>query len=631
MAHGRRAGHETTQRRARRLRSWLPALACCTVVAATCAAPASAAGPAWTGGLELTLPANAYPSAPETVLNSVACPGQGSCAAVGTYTDDAGVDRALAAVQTTGPGWHSSEIDPPAGADSSHPEPNLYSVDCGAPGSCSAVGDYIVATGGIRAMVTTRTNGGWSNAADVELPDHASATPEASLSSVACGAAGSCAAIGFYKDDTDAYRPMGAVQSNGNWSQAVEIDLPANADTTSPAATLLSVACGGPGSCALVGAYEDDTGAFRPMGAVLANGTWSPAVEIDLPGDADVTAPDGYLGTLACPDAGACVAGGSYRDTTGAARAIVASLANGSWSTAAAVTLPTDANATAPGASIDAVACGATGSCGAAGTYADAGGTPRTMVASQTAGSWAAATRLALPADADPAAAGASETAVACGAAGACVLVAPYIDASGVGQRAMTAAQTNGSWSAASALPLPGDAHATNPDAFTMSAACGDRWYCVAVGAYTDKLGTRRALLGTGYPSDPPPTPPTEPPAPAATPAPVTTAPSAALRPIVVLKTSKFTVSKGAIKVKLGCRTADCSGTVKLTTTAKRKTVVLAKASYALVRGRTATISVRLTKAGRKALKHSRARAVRAKLVISIKGGRSTSRTVAVR
>jgi hypothetical protein len=253
------------------------------------------------------------------------------------------------------------------------------------------------------------------------------------------------------------------------------------------------------------------------------------------------------------------------------------------------------------------------------------------MVASQTAGSWAAATRLALPADADPTAPAGSETAVACGAPGACILVASYIDASGIGQRAMTAAQTNGVWSAATALPLPGDAHATNPDAFTMSAACSDRWYCVAVGAYTNKSGTRRALLGTGYPSGPPPTQTTTPPPPAATPAPVTTAPSAALRPIVVLKTSKFTVSKGAIKVKLGCRIAHCSGTVKLTTTAKRKTVVLAKASYALARGRTATISVRLTKAGRKALKHSRARAVRAKLVISLKGARTISKTVAVR
>jgi hypothetical protein len=95
MAHGRRAGHETT-RRARQLRSRLAAIACCTLVAATSAASAGAAGPAWTGGLELQLPANAYPSAPETVLDSVACPGAGILCGVGVYTDDAGVDRALA-------------------------------------------------------------------------------------------------------------------------------------------------------------------------------------------------------------------------------------------------------------------------------------------------------------------------------------------------------------------------------------------------------------------------------------------------------------------------------------------------------------------------------------------------------
>jgi hypothetical protein len=183
---------------------------------------------------------------------------------------------------------------------------------------------------------------------------------------------------------------------------------------------------------------------------------------------------------------------------------------------------PTDANATAPGASIDAIACGATGSCGAAGTYADAGGTPRTMVASQTAGSWGAATRLALPADADPA------------------------------------------------------------DARRHARAGHDG---TVRGAATDRRPQDVEVHGL----------------------------------------------EGRDQGQARLPDRACSGTVKLTTTAKRKTVVLAKASYALVRGRTATISVRLTKAGRKALKHSRARAVRAKLVISLKGARTISKTVAIR
>ena len=628
MAHGGTRGSWTTHRRARRLRCWLAACASCALVAVA-APPASAAGPAWTGGLELELPANAYPTAPEAVLSSVACPTLGSCVGVGTYTDDAGVDRALAAGQTTGPGWRSSEIAPPANAASGHPDPSLFSVDCGAAGSCSAVGEYTVATGGVRAMVTSRANGAWSTAADVELPANASVTPEASLSSVACGAAGSCAAIGFYKDAAGDYLPMGAVEANGAWSPAAEIDLPANAATTSPEATLLSVACGGSGSCAAVGSYKDATGAFRPMGAVLAGGSWSAAVQIDLPANADATAPDAYLSALACPSVGACVAGGSYRDTTGAAHAIVASLGNGSWSTPAVLPIPADANATAPAASVDAIACGGVGSCAAAGSYADAGGTSRTMVASQIPGSWGAATRLALPANADPASPGASENSISCGAAGACVLVASYIDAAGA-QRPMTAAQTGGSWAAASAMPLPGSAHATNPDAFPASVACVEQWYCIAVGSYNDKWGSRRALLGTGYPSDLP-VQPADTATPAATLAPITTTPSAALRPVVALKTARFAVAKGAIKVRLGCQTARCSGTVKLTTTAKGKSILLAKASFALARGATKTISVRLTKAGKKALKHSRARAVQAKLVVSVKGARAISRTVAVR
>jgi hypothetical protein len=624
MAHGRRAGHETTQRRARRLRSWLPALACCTVVAATCAAPASAAGPAWTGFTELS-PTDAHPDAPDAVVESVACAGSASCAAVGSYTDADGFDQAMAASRAGGD-WSVSEPGLPGNANSSYPEPSLLSVACGAPGSCSAVGVYTGDAGVTRAMVTSRSSGAWLGAEEAPLPPDANPSLGSDLSAVACGGAGSCSAVGSYKDNGGVSRLMIVTLAHGTWS-AEKIDPPAGAVE----ANLLSVACGAVGSCATVGFYGDGSGAVRPMAATQSGGDWTAAaIDVALPLDANPAAPNGYLISLACGGAGSCVAGGSYSDDktpTSASHAIFTSLANGSWSRAAVLPLPSDANDTDPAASVDALGCGAPGSCGAVGTYTDGSGTPRTMVASQVSESWAPAARLELPADAAPDVAASDETSIACADAGACVLAGSYVDAST--QRPMVASQVNGTWSAASALGLPSDAHA-NPDAVATSVACGAPSSCLVGGFYNGPSGSRRAMVASLDPQETAP-PTSTPPAPAATPAPVTTAPSAALQPIVVLKTSKFTVSKGAIKVKLGCRTAHCSGTVKLTTTAKRKTVVLAKASYALVRGRTATISVRLTKAGRKALKHSRARAVRAKLVISIKGGRSTSRTVAVR
>jgi hypothetical protein len=623
--HGRIPRFRTTRRARVRI-----ATAACVLVWICVAAPASAAGPAWTASSELPLPANVHLSAPDADVRSIACPGPGSCVAVGTYTDDSSAGRALVAEAAPGAGWRSFELLPPANAASNHAEPHLLSVACGAPASCSAVGDYAGGAGAVRAMVASRTTSGWSGAGELDLPGDSSATPDASLSAVACGAPGSCGVIGSYKDAAGDYRPMAAAQVGGAWSAADAIDLPGDASTPAEA-IVLSVACGGSGSCVAVGAYKDAAGGYRPMATVLTSGAWSPAVQVDLPRDADGTAPEAYLATVACPATGSCVAGGSYRDANGDARALTASLDNGGW-TAAALPLPAGASASPAIASVDAVACRAPDKSRAVGTYTDAAGIDRTMVASQIGARWGLATRLAMPSDADPASGAASSSSIACGAAGACVMAGSYVDATGAAQRAMTAAQVDGAWSAADALPLPAGARSANPDALPTSVSCGDRWSCVAAGSYTDTAGSQRVLLaGSGPAADP--APPAGSPAPTAAvgaPAPVARPSAVASRPAISVKSSRFASAKGVVRIKLACRTARCSGTIKLTT-ARGKTIVLAQAGYAIARGASRTISVRLTKAGRKAFKHSRAQAVRAKLVISVKGAAATARTVLVR
>jgi hypothetical protein len=92
MAHGSRPGTWAT----RHARAGLIAAACALV--ALCATTAAgAARPAWTGAAELGLAANAHPDAPDAIVSSVACAAAGSCAAVGSYTDDANVGRVMVA------------------------------------------------------------------------------------------------------------------------------------------------------------------------------------------------------------------------------------------------------------------------------------------------------------------------------------------------------------------------------------------------------------------------------------------------------------------------------------------------------------------------------------------------------
>jgi hypothetical protein len=91
-------------------------------MALSASASASAAGPSWTGGVELQLRANAYPSAPDATLSSAACAQPGVCTAVGAYADNAGIGRALAATTSAGPGWLSSELLLPDSADADNPD-----------------------------------------------------------------------------------------------------------------------------------------------------------------------------------------------------------------------------------------------------------------------------------------------------------------------------------------------------------------------------------------------------------------------------------------------------------------------------------------------------------------------------
>jgi len=76
----------------------------------------------------------------------------------------------------------------------------LTSVSCGAMGSCSAGGVYTGGAGHEQAFVVTEAKGRWRLA--IEVPGTAALNKgyNAGVASVSCGAAGNCAAVGQYTD-----------------------------------------------------------------------------------------------------------------------------------------------------------------------------------------------------------------------------------------------------------------------------------------------------------------------------------------------------------------------------------------------------------------------------------------------
>jgi hypothetical protein len=113
-----------------------------------------------------------------------------------------------------------------------------------------------------------------------------------------------------------------------------------------------------------------------------------------------------------------------------------------------------------------------------------------------------------------------------------------------------------------------------------------------------------------------------------------------AIVPVITLSTSKLVVSGNAAKVPIACAKANCAGSIELTeqvptkakkgkkTTSKKQTVVLAKGSYSLAAGKSATIIVRLTAAGKSALVAAKKHLLSAKLLVTVAGGTTVQKPV---
>lgn len=73
-------------------------------------------------------------------------------------------------------------------------------VSCASMGNCTAAGTYPETSGTVQGLLLTETSGTWSPGVQTTLPANASANQGVDLSSVSCPSAGSCTAVGVYRD-----------------------------------------------------------------------------------------------------------------------------------------------------------------------------------------------------------------------------------------------------------------------------------------------------------------------------------------------------------------------------------------------------------------------------------------------
>ena len=363
-------------------------------------------------------------------LWSIACVDNGSCFAVGTYTDANSATQPMI-VWSSGVSWTAERLPMPADASPTRTVPTLNSISCLADG-CIAVGSYVDASAH-QQMLIERLSGGTWTAATGPVPSDAYVDPGIEMTTVACGAdTNDCAAVGSYNSASGFRVGLLEAVSSGVWS-ASPATAPGNANQSVSGPS--SVGCESSGVCIAVGSYPliPPTNASQSVTETWNGATWV-ANYASSPSDADPNFP-GDISAITCQSID-CWAVGGYTRSTGTSGADVFSIA-GTAMSGEAGPVPQDAAAD-PQDSLVTVSCSSSTICGAVGWYRNQQDVPTPMLAVLSSSSWVAVPA-PLPADAFAPLASPPLTAVSCWAAGQCVAVGNYpVDSIGTVQAVLS-------------------------------------------------------------------------------------------------------------------------------------------------------------------------------------------------
>jgi hypothetical protein len=278
-------------------------------------------------------------------------------------------------------------------------------------------------------MVESESSGTWGTPSDVAPPSGPDNFSE--LDGVTCTSAGSCVAVGQYQDASALIQAMVETEAAGTWApQASEITAPTDASSTSPNSTLFSVSCTSLGNCLAVGTYENSSGDTRPMIAVETNGSWARASSLSMPPDAQADSTGGRLFSVSCTGPGDCVAVGDYYNTADGFTPLIETESDGSWDPPSTLDLPSN---TGTGdderGQLESVSCTGLGNCALSGFYYDSALDMQALSATESGGSWGQAVEFEnFPLGADTSAPQAELNSLACASNSQCTAVGAYTD-----------------------------------------------------------------------------------------------------------------------------------------------------------------------------------------------------------
>jgi hypothetical protein len=385
------------------------------------------------------------------LVQAVSCSSAGNCAAGGLYVTHGGAGQAFVVTEQNG-AWGNAKPVPGLPALNTGGTAIVELMACRSTGNCSAAGTYESdSSSDQQVFVLTEKAGVWGQAQEIRGTGALNTGGVAEVAALSCVTAGQCTVGGDYLANGGS-QPFVAVQQNGAWGTAHTFPQVETLNTGKIGA-ISALSCRSGGTCTATGRYRTADSHEHPFVIAEVNGTWGAVTQV--PGLAALPAggaASATLGFLSCPAAGDCTAGGNYFDARNHSLAYLVTEKNGTWGKALAV----------PGAAslgkttidpLDGLACASPGNCTAAGSYADnlKASDGRVFVISEKNGKWG--TAKALPGsvtlsggrDVNPGA-------LACGAAGDCVLGGSYVADRSL-EAPFLATQKNGTWGTASEVP----------------------------------------------------------------------------------------------------------------------------------------------------------------------------------
>jgi hypothetical protein len=411
----------------------------------------------------------------------------------------AGVGVAVPAAATAGPSFGTPTQLPLPAADANSMQIDAVSaVGCWSPGNCSTVGSGPSEEDGNQGNANnpleanTEVNGVWGDA--VTIPTPLSTWVGASVSAIACPAAGDCLAVGSYQSISDASStdvavttPMMVVETGGQWGLPTQVG-----PSSGTAASFGSVTCANEDTCIAtgesIGTPIFSTGADDSLNAPAAGGPGGP---IACPASSD--------DSVQCWGASAVLTKDDNGDQVATVSATPESA--GVWGSQQDVYVD-DEGVNGLGVTASSMTCIAVNECTLAGvTKADDGTVAAYqdsafVVAQNSTGTWGAASGIgdppntALPQDDDSGYVTVSQ--VACADLGDCVVVGSY-GTTGPGNvdrvLPFAAFGSGGGWSSGQQVPVPSNATANSYE-YGQGVACFTGG-CTIAGYYVEAYGVQ--------------------------------------------------------------------------------------------------------------------------------------------